>query len=155
MAYPTQLFLPKSTGIMPLILCECALHRSRQKHPNWISLINVTFKFTSAQRPWQIFTNFFAVTLLHVLIPCSKNCFLVSLLDFLRISSTISHMKVLITNQINRSTPESLLFFPTIQPTFHIFLQLKILHQKDGHRTVKSSCRPRTTDNQEAGPKAF
>ena len=54
----TQLFLLKSTGIMPLILCERALDQFRQQPPNWILLINITSMSTSAQRPWQAFMNY-------------------------------------------------------------------------------------------------
>ena len=95
----TQLFLLEVTGLMPLTLCECASHRFCQTPPSWTSLINVTFKSISVLRLWLVLMNSFATTLLHVRIPCSKNCSLFSVLDFPHTSSIILLTKTLIRNQ--------------------------------------------------------
>ena len=110
---------------MPLTLCECASHRFRQKPQNWISLINVTFKSISVLKPWLVYMNSFAITPLHVLIFCSKNCSLTSLLGFLHTSSIRSLMTILITNLFFQSIHLFLHFILTTQPNFlecfHIF----------------------------------
>ena len=84
---------------MPLTLCECASHRFRQTPPSWTSLISVTFKSISVLKPWPVHMNSFATTLLHVRIPCSKNCSPISLLDFLHTSPIILFMKTFIMSR--------------------------------------------------------
>ena len=147
---------------MPLILCECALHRFRQKPPNWIELIDATFKFNSALKRWLVCTNSYAIILWRLTILCSKNRFPISLLDFLRINLIISHMKVLITSQSDQLILQFLHFIPTIQPKilkyFYVLLIFyatsKFCH-KDGHSTVKEGRGPRTTADPKEDPKSL
>ena len=125
----TQLFLLKFIGIMPLISCECALHRFRQRPPNWTLLIKVIFKFTLALKKWQVCTISSAVTLLHLRIHSSKNYSLISLHVSTLISSNISPTNTLhMMNQFTQLTLQFLHFIPMIQPTspkfFYIFLVL-------------------------------
>ena len=115
---------------MPLILCECALHRFRQKLPNWTLLIKVIFKFSLALKQWLVCTIFSATIHLHLRIHSSKNYFLISLHVFTLRSSIISLTNTLqMMNQFIQSTLQFLHFFPMIQLTFlEYFFILLILY---------------------------
>ena len=64
------------------------------------------------------FMNFFATTLLHVLIPCLKKCSPISRLEILHTSSIIKLMKTLIINQFISLNHLFLRFNLMIRPTF-------------------------------------
>ena len=81
------------------ILCVC-VSSNFPINPNFTLPRKVFFKFISAAKLRLVHTKFFAITLLHVLIPCSKSCSLFSLLDFLHSSSILSLMKTVITKQL-------------------------------------------------------
>ena len=149
---------------MPLILCECASHRFRQTPPSWTSLINVTFKSISVLKPWLVYMNSFATTLLHVRIPCSKNCSPISLLDFLHTSSIILFMKTLIMNQFIQLIQLFPHFILMIRPTFPTYFSphflyfyyatLKFLPQRRAHYSRKGP--PAENDRRpERGPGAL
>ena len=144
---------------MPRKLCECVLHRFRQKPPNWTLLMNVTYNATLARRPWLVYTNFYATTLSRIPIHSSKNYSLIFLPIFTLISSIILLTNTPRTNnQSSRSTHQSLHSTLTIQPTllkyFYIFLffmQLQNFYHKDGHRTYKRAAgRKRPTTQRRA-----
>ena len=103
---------------MPLILFECALHRFRQKPPNWTILIKVIFKFTLALKLWLACTIFSAIILLHLQNHSSRNYSLIFLLIF-----TLTFLVLSPTNtprmnsQSVQSIPQFLRSFLTIQPT--------------------------------------
>ena len=125
---PTQLFQLKSIGIMPLILCECALHRFRQRLPNWTLLIKVTFKFTLALKQWLVCTISSATILLNLRTHSSKNYSLIFLPVFILIFSNTPRMR----NQFIQSTLQLLHFIPTIQlicpkwcPFFFIYIYIQ------------------------------
>ena len=80
----------------------------------------IIFNFILAPKRWLAYTNFFAITLLHVLIICSRNCFPLSLLDFFHTTSNISLLKTLITNQFIQPIH---LFLRSIQITQFTFLK--------------------------------
>ena len=114
----TKLFLLESTGILPLLLYECASHRFLHKPPNLILMINATFKFTSAPKRWLVFTIFLGHHSLK-----TNDSLLKELPSYLltRFPSHIFitlHMKVLITNQSDQSTPQSPHSTLTIELTF-------------------------------------
>ena len=112
---------------MPLLLYEYALHRFHNKPPNWILMINATFKSTSAPKQWLVCMIFFAIIPLHLRIHSSKNYSLISLHVSTLISSIISPTNTpRMMNQSILSTPQFLHYIPTIQLTFleyfYIFL---------------------------------
>ena len=115
---------------MPLISCECALHRFRQRPPNWTLLIKVIFKFTLALKQWRVCTISSAIIHLHLRIHSSKNYFLISLHVFTLISSIILPTNTLqMMNQFIQSTLQFLHFIPMIQLTFlEYFYILLILY---------------------------
>ena len=114
---------------MPLISCECALHRFRQRPSNWTLPIKVIFKFTLALKQWRVCTISSAITLLHLRIHSSNNYSLISLHVSTLISSIISPTNTLqMMNQFIQLTLQFLHFNPMIQRTslkfFFIFLIL-------------------------------
>ena len=115
---------------MPLILCECALHRFRQRLPNWTLLIKVIFKFTLALKQWLVCTTSSAIILLPLRIHSSKNYSFISLHVSTHISSIISPTNTLqMLNQFIQSILQFLHFIPMIQLTFlEYFYILLILY---------------------------
>ena len=114
---------------MPLLLCDCALHRFNQRPPNWTLPINVIFEFTLALKQWRVCTISSAITLLHLRIHSSKNYSLISLHVSTLISSIVSPTNTLqMMNQFIQLTLQFLISIPMIQPTslkfFYIFLIL-------------------------------
>ena len=114
---------------MPLISCECVLHRFRQRPPNWTLPIKEIFKFTLALKQWRVCTICSAITLLHLRIHSSKNYSLIFLHVSTLISSIISPTNILqMLNQFIQLTLQFLHFIPMIQPIslkfFYIFLIL-------------------------------
>ena len=102
---------------------------------------------------WKVCTNSCAMILSRTTTHCLRNCFLISLPDFLRIFFTISHMKILLTNQSDQSILHFLHFIPTIPPIFpkkfYIFLlcNSKIFTAKTGtprYKKAASGERPAT-----------
>ena len=136
---------------------------------NPLSILTITitrkviFKFISALKLWLVYTDFFAIILLHVLILCSKNCSLVSIFDVLHTSSIISFMKTLIRNQFIQLIDLFLYFILMVQLTFlkSLFTLLSFLYatprflpqRRAPHNT--NGCRPRTTDDRKEGPEAL
>ena len=141
----TQLFLLNFTGIMPLILYEYALHRSRHKPPNWILMISATFKSTSAPKQWLVGMIFPAIILLHLQIHSSKKFSLISLHVPTLISLIISPTNIpRMMNQSILSTLQFLHFIPTIQLiffncfyTFLFFCNSKIFTTTAGYKIYK------------------
>ena len=127
---------------MPLILYECASPRFRHRPPNWIPMIKVTFKFTSALKQWLVCTIFFAIILLHVRTHSSKNYLLIFLHVFILIFFiTLPTNTLPIKNQfiqlIHLSLPSTLMIRPTFLSCFisyfvFLFMQLQNLYHKDG-----------------------
>ena len=114
---------------MPLILCECELHRFRQRPPKWTLPINVIFKFTLALKQWRVCTISSSITLLHLRIHSSKNYSLISLHVSTLKNSIVSPRNTLqMMNQFIQLTLQFLISIPMIQPTslkfFYIFLIL-------------------------------
>ena len=112
---------------MPLILCECVLHRFRQRPLNWTLLIKLFFKFTLALKRWLVCTTSSAIILLHLRMHSSKNYFLISLHVSTLMSSIILLTNTLqMMNQFSQSTLQFLRFILTIQRIFlncfYIFL---------------------------------
>ena len=148
---------------MPLISCECASHRFRQRPPNWILLLKVIFKFTLALKQWRVCTISSAITLLHLRIHFWKIYSLISLHVSTLISSITSPTNTLqMMNQFIQSTIQFLHFIPMIQPTFlnffYLFLTLcnsKIFYHHRRVQNLKKCRRPRTTDDPGEGPKAY
>ena len=132
---------------MPLILCECALHRFRPRPPIWTLLIKVISKFTLALKQWLVCTIFSAIILLHLQIHSSKIYSLIFLHVFILISLITLLMNTpRMKNQFIRSTCPFLLFIPMIRPicpkNFYfpfciLLMQLQIFYHKDGHSTYK------------------
>ena len=127
---------------MPLILCECALHQSRQIPPSWTLLIKAIFKFTLALKKWLVCTIFFATNLSHLRTHSSKNYSHIFPHAFTLISSIILFTNTLrMKNQSIQSTLQCLHFTPTIQLTFlnyfFFFLQLLDFYHKDGTANTK------------------
>ena len=75
-------------------------------------------KYNLAPKLRLVYTNFFVIILLNVLIPCSKNCSPTSLLDVLHTSLIISLKKALIINQFNQLLHLFLHFVLMIRPIF-------------------------------------
>ena len=147
---------------MPLILYECALHRFRQRLPDWTLLIKVIFKFISALKPWLACTIFSAILLLHVRIHSSKNYSPIFLPVFTLISSiTLPINTPRMKNQSILSTLPFLHSTPTIQPIFlkhfyifFIFMQLPNFYHEDGTGHTKGP--PAENDRRpEKGPEAL
>ena len=114
---------------MPLILYKCASDRFCHKPPNWVLMINATFKFTSSPKRWLVGSNVYSIILTPLMIFCSKNYFPISLLHFVPTFLITLHMKDLIRNQSDRLTPQSLHSTLTIQLTFSkYFFALFILY---------------------------
>ena len=146
---------------MPLILCECALHRFRQRPPNWTLPIKVILKFSLAPEQWLVCTIFSATVLLHLRTHSSKNYSLIFLHVFIVIFSKISPTNTpRMMNQSTLSTLRLLLFILTIQPffletfIFYFFMQLQDFYHKDGTRHTKWP--PADNDRQPGrGPEAL
>ena len=111
----------------------------------------VIFKSILAPKLWLAYTNFFAITLLHGLILCLKNCSPIFLLDFFHTSSIISLMKILITNQFIQLIHLFLHFILMIRPIFlEYFLPTllifyatpRFLPQPAGMRQLKMASAP-------------
>ena len=131
---------------MPLISCECALRRFRQRPPNWTLLIKVFFKFTLALKQWLVCRISSATIHLHLRIHSSKNYFLISLHVSTLIFSITSPTNTLhMMNKFIQSTHQFLHFVPMIQPTslkfFYISLNLyatpRFLPQPPGTKHTK------------------
>ena len=148
---------------MPLILCECALHRFRQRPPNWTLLIKVSFKFTLALKQWLVCAIFFAIILLHLRTHSSKNYSLIFLHVFTLISSITLLMNIpRMMNQSTLLTRRFMHFIPTIQLTFpkyffifFIFYATPRFLPQGRHRTYKRAAgreRP-TTRKRARGPR--
>ena len=130
-----------------------------------LSIVNCMFQkaissLNLALELWQVCTNSYAIILSRIPTHCLRSFFLISIPGFLRIFLTIRLMKILKTNQSDRSTPRflhSILTIQSISPKhFSIFLvsfpvQLQT-STRDVHETVKNCRRPRTTGNQESRP---
>ena len=144
---------------MPLILCECALHRFRQIPPIWTSLMKVTFKFTSNPKQWLVCTTFSANILLRVLIHSLKSYFLIFLHVFILIFSIISPTNTpRMMNQSFQSTLQFLHFIRTVQPTFlNSFISSFFSCNSKTFTTrttpdIQKGRRSRTTDDPQEGP---
>ena len=130
-------------------------HRFLPRPPNWISLKNAKFKFILAPRQWQVFTNFYATILVHVLTLYSKKYFLIFLPVFHLLFLTTLFMKFLIADQVFQSTLHFQFSIQTIQLFFPklfsiIFLLIrKFLPQVQAQHDMKKH-RPRTTDRHSA-----
>ena len=97
------------------------------------------FKLILAPKLWLAYTNFFDITFLQALIPCSENCSPISLLDFLHTSSILSvhsHASSVSALLLDDST----CFFWNFSL---YFLCNSNFYHKDGQKTVKKSHRPR------------
>ena len=94
---------------------------------------------------------------------CLRNSFHISLPDFLRISLTISHMKVLITSQSDQSIlqfRQSILTIQLLLDTFKLFFCFDLCSPKNTAdnwqaHDIKKGRRTRTTDDPEESLEAL
>ena len=136
------------------MLCECALHRFRQKPPNWTLLIKVSFKFILALKQWLVCTIFSATILLHLRSHSSKIYSLiflhVSILIFPIISPTNTPR---VRNQFIRSTLQFLHFILTLQLTFPNYFFISFFYATQNFLPqrraldIQQGRRTRTTDD--------
>ena len=134
---------------MPLILCECALHRFCQRPKNWTLLIKVIFKFFLALKQWLVCTIFSATILLHLRTQSSKNHSLIFLHVFILIFSIISPTNTpRMMNQPIQSTLQFLHSILTIQLTFPKYFYIFLIF----HATPKFLPRRRAHDNIKGSP---
>ena len=148
---------------MPLILYECASPQFRHRPPNWIPMIKVTFKSTSALKQGLVCTIFFAIIPLHVRTHSSKNYSPISLQCFILIFSITMFMSIpRMRSQSIRSTFQLLHFILTTQLTFlkyfycyYSLCNSKIFTTRTVARDIQKGRRPRTTGDPQEGPEAL
>ena len=151
---------------MPLILCECALHRFRHRPPNWILMIKVIFKFISALKQWLDCTIFFAITRLHVRTHSSKNYSLTFLRVFtpnflITLPTNILRMKNQFIQLIHLSLHSTLMIRHTFLScsiscfcTF-FYATPKFFTTRTVAHDIKKGRWPRTTDDPQEGPETL
>ena len=151
---------------MPLIMCECALHRFHHRPPNWILMIKVIFKFISALKEWLVCTIFSAIILLHVRTHSSKNyspiflrVFTPTFLNTLpantpRMKNPFIQWLHLFLHSTLMIRPTFLRYFVSYFCTFFL-CNLKIFTTRTVSQDIQKGRRPRTTDDLQEGPEAL
>ena len=132
---------------MPRIFYECASPRFRHRPPNWILMIEVTFKFISALKQWLVCTIFFAIIPFHVRTHSSKNYLLIFLHAFILIflitlPTNTLRMKNQLIQLIHLFLHSTLMIRPTFLRYFLsyfciFFMQLQILEQGQAQDGMK------------------
>ena len=125
---------------------------------------NVIFKLISAPKLWLVYTNFFAITLLHVLISCSRNYSPISLLHSFHTFSITSNMKTLITNQFIHTIHLFQHFTMMTRPVFRKSFSLccsyflcnsKLSPQRRAQNKKKTTKDWKVLDSHHGGPKSY
>ena len=93
----------------------------------------VIFKLNLVPELWRVCTVLNAIIFSRVTIPCSKSCFPISLLAFFWILWNISHLKIPMMTQSDRSTCQFLHFTLMIPSTFlkHSYISLFFMQLQD------------------------
>ena len=150
---------------MPLILYECASPRFCHRPPNWIPMIKVTFKFSSALKQWLACTIFFATIPLHVRTHSSKNYspfflpafILIFLITLPTNTLRMKNQSIQLTHLfLNSTLMIRLIFLKYLISYFCIFLcNSKIFTTRTAGRDIQMGRRPRTADDPQEGPEAL